>query len=241
MKPKKLLIVKNSITEGPGIIETILKEKFISYDIADLDKGNLFPSAEDYSAVIVLGGPDSANDSTVKMNHELARIREAIGSDTPYLGICLGMQALVKAAGGNVFKNPVKEIGVKHNDGKYYEIELTDGGKNDPMFRGMDSRLKIFQLHGETIGLAEGMQLLAAGKHCANQAVKVGKNAYGIQGHLELTEKMFNEWIVTDSDLKKLDRQRLISDFDSAKKEYENNGRKLIGNFLENIFVVKPN
>ena len=73
MNAEKLLIVKNSATEGPGIIEAILKEKSISYEIVELDKGSLFPSPKNYSAVIVLGGPDSANDTTIKMKHELEK------------------------------------------------------------------------------------------------------------------------------------------------------------------------
>src|SRR3989338_4744742 len=137
MNTEKLLIVKNSATEGPGIIEAILKEKSISYEIVELDKGSLFPSPKNYSAVIVLGGPDSANDTTIKMKHELEMIKETVNAGIPYLGICLGMQALVKASGGTVMKNRIKEIGIRAPDGNFFEIEFTHEGKSDELFHGL--------------------------------------------------------------------------------------------------------
>ena len=60
--------------------------------------------------MMVFGGPDSANDDTEKMKQELQRISEILDAEIPYLGICLGMQALVKAAGGTVRKNKIKDL-----------------------------------------------------------------------------------------------------------------------------------
>src|SRR3990167_4219928 len=113
MNDKKVLIVENVTEEEPGLIEKILKGYNIKYDIIDLDKGKSFPKPKDYSAVFVLGGPDSANDKTLKMQAELKRIKEIVDSNIPYFGICLGMQALVKACGGAVVKNQIKEAGLR--------------------------------------------------------------------------------------------------------------------------------
>src|SRR3990172_6768384 len=108
-----VLIAKNIDREGPGLLEEILKERSIAYETIDLDDGQLFPSPKKFAALVVLGGPDSANDSTEKMANELKRIKEALDAGVPYLGICLGMQALVKAAGGKVCKSNLKEVGWK--------------------------------------------------------------------------------------------------------------------------------
>ncbi len=70
----KVLIVKNITREGHGLLEQILKDFKINYDIADLDKGDIFPDPKKYSALFVFGGPDSANDPTPKMEEELKRI-----------------------------------------------------------------------------------------------------------------------------------------------------------------------
>lgn len=233
MKTKKILIVKNFTTEGPGLIEIILKENNLRYDIIDLSRGKSFPEPYDYSAIFVLGGPDSANDNTPKMQSELKGIKRAIDASIPYFGVCLGMQTLVKAAGGDVYRNPVKEIGCADSEGDYFEIELTNEGREDPLFEGIESKLKIFQLHGETVRLPSSAHLLATGRHCKNQAVEVGKNAYGFQGHLELTPAMFAEWINADSELKNLDAQSLRRDYDKLKSEYGANGRKILNNFLK--------
>jgi len=104
---KEILIVKNNINEGPGMLEGILLQRAIKYTIIDLDKGQLIPPVEEYTAMVVLGGPDSANDNNEKMRHELAAIKKCIQLKKPYLGICLGLQTLVKAAGGQVVKSPV--------------------------------------------------------------------------------------------------------------------------------------
>jgi len=197
----EVLIVKNISREGPGLIELLLKARKIHHRIIDLERGEKFSNPESYRAVVVLGGPDSANDSTEKMKLELTQIEEIIRTGTPYLGICLGMQALIKAAGGEVHKHTMKEIGWRDPDGGYFEIELTQEGREDPLFQGLSSPLKVFQLHGETVRLGPDMFLLAVGKHCRNQIVRVGRNAYGIQAHFELTQTMFENWVGQDDDL----------------------------------------
>lgn len=95
-----LLIVKNITREAPGLLARVLDEHNISYDVVDLDKGEPFPSPLTYKALVVLGGPDSANDATDKMQQELDQVRAAFTAGLPYLGICLGLQVGVKAAGG---------------------------------------------------------------------------------------------------------------------------------------------
>lgn len=233
MKNKKVLLIQNITRESGGLVEDVLKERSIEFDIANLDDGDKFPNPLNYSAIFVFGGPDSANDKTDKMLNELKRIKETIDAGIPYFGVCLGMQTLVKAVGGEIYKNHVKEIGCRDNKGKYFEIEFTNQGKKDQIFNGIKSPLKIFQLHGETVNLKNGMKLLATGKHCKNQVVKTGNSAYGIQGHLELTDDMFEDWITEDSDLKTINRNLLRADYIKLKYEYESNGRRILNNFLE--------
>jgi GMP synthase (glutamine-hydrolysing) len=67
---QKILILKNITREWPGLLEDLLKEKSIKYEIVDLSKNEKLPSPEGYNAVAVLGGPDSANDKTPKIQKE---------------------------------------------------------------------------------------------------------------------------------------------------------------------------
>ena len=228
----KFLIVKNITREGPGLLEELLDSYNFGYDIVDLDKGESFPDPSDYSAVIVMGGPDSANDTTPKMREELKRIKEATDAKIPYLGVCLGMQTLVKANGGEVYRNDIKEVGWRDPEGIYLVVDLTDRGTSDPLFAGITSPLNIFHLHGETVRLTRGMRLLATGKYCKNQIVKIGDNAYGIQGHFELTPHMFDEWRTQDPDLTPLDQEALQADYARLRKKYEATGTQILKNFL---------
>ena len=113
-------------------------------------------------------------------------------------GICLGLQTLVKAAGGRIIKSPVRETGFLDPEGSHFTTELTAAGKQDPLFEGLDHSFKVFHLHGETVELTDSITLLSTGKFCRNQIVRVGKNAYGIQCHFELTPEMLETWMNED-------------------------------------------
>ena len=230
---KEVLIIKNITREGPGLLEEVLKEQNIPFTIVDLNKEQALPESKGYGAVIVLGGPDSANDENSKMKNELAFIHSVISSKIPFLGICLGFQVLVKAAGGQVVKSPVKEVGFKDPTGNNFTIELTKEGKQDPLFQGLEHSFKVFHLHGETVELTNNMFLLATGKFCRNQVVRIGSNAYGIQCHFELTNEMFERWMNEDSDLLQFNIENLRVDFKEIKKEYTKTGKQLFKNFLK--------
>lgn len=229
---KPVLILRNVPRENPGLIEILLKEHKLEYQIIDFDNSTLFDSIENFSALVVLGGPDSANDLTLKMQNELSLIRKAIQSQIPYLGICLGLQTLVKSMGGTVEKCQTNEIGFRDIENKFFNVKLTSKGRKDRLFKNLSHNLTVFQLHGETVKLTPQMTLLATGDICKNQIVKIGKTAYGIQSHFELTNDLLESWIIEDSGLKKINAEQLRSDFKTIKSDYQNTGRQLFFNFL---------
>ncbi|MHB8481358.1 MAG: type 1 glutamine amidotransferase [Nitrospiria bacterium] len=233
------MIVKNCSREEPGLLETLLKNHSLPYKIVDLERGGHFPSPIDYSALIVLGGPDSANDPGAKIKNALDRIQEALAFKIPFFGICLGLQLLVKAGGGAVLKNPVKEIGFRDPENQLFEVRLTPQGEKDPLFIGIGSPFKIFQLHGETVQLADGMTLLGTGKHCRNQIVKAGALAYGIQGHVEITEDLLKVWLQKDPDLKHLRASALQKEHQVLLKEIFYTGSKIFTNFFKQAGIFK--
>ena len=75
MVKKKVLIIKNISREGPGILEKILQENLIHYKIVDLAKNEKLPTADNFSCLIIMGGPDSANDETKKIKGEIKFIK----------------------------------------------------------------------------------------------------------------------------------------------------------------------
>lgn len=231
---KKILIIQNITREGPGLLSQIISEKNIKYDLIDLYKGDQLPfEISPYSALIVLGGPNSANDTDEKMLGELDLIKKSRELNIPFIGICLGLQTLVKAMGGVVRRNEVPEFTFKNPDGEPYFINLTPEGKTDPLFEGLPDEIRVFHLHGETVDLTEGMKLLATGDTCKNQVVKIGENAYGLQCHFELTPEMLNIWLDEDSDLANYKKEEILKDWEEIKEEYTNTGKTLFLNFFK--------
>lgn len=229
---RKVLLVKNIPREGPGIVAEQLAKRKIAFDTIEMAEGTRLPDPSGYSAIFVFGGPDSANDNTGKMGAELSFVRSCVESGVPYFGVCLGMQVLCRAMGGNVVPNQVREIGFRGLGGGQFSINPTREGKSDLLFAGLPGKIGVFHLHGETGTLAPGMKLLATGEDCRNQVVKAGGNAYGFQGHLELTEEMFKAWLNEDSWLRASDRAALEKDFEKFGGSLRESGNRIIGNFL---------
>lgn len=236
-KGDTVLIIQNITREAPGLLTRLLDEVAINYEIVDLSKGETFPDPVHYGALVVLGGPDSANDQNKKMILERQKVKAALDAGVPYLGICLGLQIAAKVLGGSVIKNHVKEIGLRAPDGNPYSVSLTNLaltslGKKDPLFVGLRNYFRVFQLHGETVTLTRSMQLLATGEHCRNQIVKLRRNTYGIQSHFELTKEMLAEWLKADPDLSPLDTKAIMSEFEEIEEIYTVTGLSLLRNFL---------
>lgn len=227
-----MLVVKNESREGPGLLEQVLKAQQIEFVVVDLARGAGFPSPKGYQALCVLGGSSSANDQSQKMQAQLQRVNEALALGIPYLGICLGMQVLVKTGGGKVQAAKNREIGFFDPLGHPFSMQLTAAGKKDPLFQGLEESEPIFHLHGETVELGQNMALLATGAFCHHQAVKVGTNAYGIQGHLELTSEMLAVWLQEDPELRQLNGETVRSHFSSIEANYVSRGRHIFKNFL---------
>lgn len=228
-----ILIIENNKREQPGILEELLKERKIPYTIIDLDQGEIFPPMENYGAVVVLGGPDSANDKNEKIQNELQKIQEILNAGIPYLGICLGLQLLAKAVDGKVIKNPTREIGFRGPDNNYFTVELTDAGRKDPLLEGIEDTFQTFHLHEETIEITSTMTLLATGKFCKNQIVKIDHRTYGAQCHFEMTPELFKMWTREEPHLQKTDKEKLQNDFEISKEKYMRTGKKIFENFLK--------
>jgi GMP synthase (glutamine-hydrolysing) len=235
----RLLIIQNTTNETPGLIVAALNRRDIGHDIVDLDRGGTLPPLDEYQGVVVMGGLGSANDATHQMAAELKLVAEALAKHVPYLGICLGLQVLVKAAGGRVVPAKVKEIGFRDATGQLFRVELTPEGQIDPVFGGLQNSFNVFQLHGETVELAGDMTLLATGEYCHNQIVRVGDNAYGIQSHFEVTPEMLAEWADHHPDLIHLPKSHLLADYAAIQQSYREVAATIFGRFLDVVALAQ--
>lgn len=232
----EVVILKNIPHEGPGLIETLLLERRFPYRVIEVDEKSSEISTRGISALIVMGGPASANDKTPMMLSELDLIRKVVEQGIPYLGICLGLQTLVKALGGEVIECQKKEIGFKSNEKEFYNVKKTLQGSSDRLLNWVPDSFGVFQLHGETVIPAAGMKILGTGDICANQIVKAGENAYGLQFHPELTTELLDDWIKMDTDLKMLNPENLRADFKTYRHESEAAGKSILQNFLGMLY-----
>ena len=130
------------------------------------------------SSIIILGGGEiSAHDS--EMSTLIDETRRAVNEDTPVFGICLGLQLLAKAMGGEVENCPHgRSQGVEH-------IYLTQQGKNDPVLQGQPSEMDILTSHGECVtSPPKDAIVLAKNQRREIEGLRIN-NAVGVQGHPE--------------------------------------------------------
>ena len=128
----------------------------------------------------------SVNDDLPWIPQSLALIRSAVQQDVPVLGHCLGGQLMSKALGGEVTRNPVKEIG-------WGEVTVLDNPLAQAWFAESAGPLDIFHWHGETFSIPPGATRLLESRYCANQAFALGKHL-GLQCHVEMTQEMIKAW-----------------------------------------------
>ena len=232
-----ILIVKHIDIEGPGTLGDFLKAQGEPFTIVELGAGEKLPDdPKVFKGVVVLGGPmnvDEENKHTF-LKDENEFIQKVLKAGVPYLGICLGSQLLAKAAGARVVRSPVKEIG-------WYTVQLTVDGKKDALFKGFEEKDPIYHWHGDMFHIPSNGKLLAGAEGCPHQALKVGTNAYGLQFHVEVTDKSIREWCdeycETDLPGRRGHAQSMMEDYWKHKQVFDAQAQRLYQNFLEIINV----
>jgi GMP synthase-like glutamine amidotransferase len=189
----KFLAFQHVPWETPGLIRTAAEAAGHTIEIlhpADWPRAqSVYDSSE---ALVVMGGPMSANDDLDFLREEMRLMERALADAKPVLGVCLGAQLLAKTLGARVYPNRVKEIG-------WGTVTLTSAAAADPLFRGLPEAIEALHWHGETFDLPRGAQLLASSDVCVNQAFRAAENAWGLQFHIEATPDMIRNWLAEPS------------------------------------------
>ncbi|MBL8013347.1 MAG: type 1 glutamine amidotransferase [Candidatus Omnitrophica bacterium] len=227
-----VLIIKHIDIEGPGTFGDYLIQKGESYRIIELGAGQKLPhTLEGIQAVVVLGGPMNVyeEDKYPFLKDENIFIQHVLEKQIPFFGICLGSQLLAKAAGAKVVRSPVKEIG-------WYKVALTSEGQKDPLFSRFNQNEDIYHWHGDMFEIPSNGVLLASGDGCPHQAFRVGKNAYGFQFHMEVTDKSIKEWCdeysATDLPGRKEHCAAMLDGYKHREMQFKKQAYNLYDNFL---------
>ena len=230
---KRVLTIINISDDPTGYVGELLEEHSIPYDVVDASIQPI-PDLTQYDALIVFGGPQNANedDKYPYFLQEKAILRKAVVQEVPILGICLGGQLLATVLDGEVKKHTLTEIG-------FSEVQCTEEGKNDPLYRGLAGHQLVYQWHEDTFEIPSGAIRLATSETTRNQAFRYGRNAYGIQYHIELTPAMLDMWLSEPSLKEEIvnaigndEYERVIDERPRYYSLYKEHTRILFENFL---------
>lgn len=177
----KFEIIQHVSFEGPGEIETWLKQNKHSYNIRRMDLWDSLPPVESFDSLIVMGGPMGASDDSIYpwMSLEKQLIRDAIQSNKKVMGICLGSQLIASVLGAKVFRNSEKEIG-------WHSVNLESGTFSKELNCNIDSDATVFHWHGDAFGLPEGAKRLANSEATLNQGFLYKNHVLALLFHLEM-------------------------------------------------------
>ncbi|MBU2980422.1 glutamine amidotransferase [Lentibacter algarum] len=143
---------------------------------------------DDFSGVIVGGGPGCVSDAPAQKTDDEARIEaEILGlmpqiteRDFPFMGCCYGIGILGHHLAQNVSKERYSEpVGTA-------DCRLTTAGELDPVCAGLPKRFDAFVGHKEAMqSLPDGCEHLIEAPSCPYQMIRYGQNVYATQFHPE--------------------------------------------------------
>ena len=144
---------------------------------------------DDYSGIIIGGGPSNVSDDPkdkydyqIRFEEDLNNLFDKVfETDFPVMGVCYGIGAVTKYKGGMVSKDNFSEkVGA-------IEVKLTESGKKDKLLKGLPDQFFAYGGHKEACQyVPEGATLLAKSDNCPVQMLRFGENIYATQFHTEL-------------------------------------------------------
>ena len=225
----EVLVVQNTRIEGSGYLGELLNND--GFVIHSVDAKHEKLPEKNYSLVVILGAPESANDDLPYLQAEQKLIKKTVDDNIPVLGICLGSQLIAKTFGSKVYSGPKKEIGF------YHDLRIDNNSK---LFSGFTNPFTVFHWHGDTFDLPEKAIRLAYSENYPNQAFQIN-SAVGLQFHLEVNAEMVNLWLdKTQEKLQQIpyiDPQKIRSDIDANISIVKNNMNNFYNNFKSSFHL----
>jgi GMP synthase (glutamine-hydrolysing) len=188
-----------------------------------------------YDGMVVSGSPRSLVAGHVEpwMDDAAEFVRRAAAAGVPVLGVCFGHLLIGYAFGGRIRQNPNGwEVGT-------VDIEVTDDGARDPLFKGLPRHLRVNQSHRDEVEvLGPDAHVLATGPHTTHQAIAVGEHVRGVQFHPEMDapvirKVMAHRRALLADDAERLKRANFCVDTLIARASDTPDGERVLLNFVE--------
>jgi GMP synthase (glutamine-hydrolysing) len=177
-----------------------LAEAGLAIDVRRPYVGDALPSRlGDHSGLLVLGGEMGAYDDAAHpwLTHVKELARGAVEDGTPVLGICLGLQLVAVALGGEVAPaERGQQIGV-------LQAGWTVDARADQLLAavaGLDDAPAVQWNNDVVTRLPEGAVVLARTPHGELQAARFAPSVWGVQWHPEAGEEIIRPWADHDRD-----------------------------------------
>lgn len=190
MKPFLHLAIRDldaaAADEYAAIIQAsgLLAEQLVHVRV---DAGSLSPvDPAEYSGVFLGGSAFNTSDADkselqLRAERELGWFIDRAAEGTlPLLGLCYGIGVAVQHRGGR--------MDTTHGEvTNAVEVQLTDEGREDPVFGDLAERFKVCTGHKESCAeLPPDTAVLLRGEACPVQAIRIGEACYATQFHAEL-------------------------------------------------------
>lgn len=172
---------------------------------------------EDYSALIVGGGPWNPGDPEEKKSdaqkHAEAKLiplmQEVVKQDFPCLAICYGLEILTQSLGTDISHAFSEKAGA-------VDLVVTEDGTQDPLIKGLPHTFRAMVGHKEAAAHVPNQgTLLLSSQDCPVHMYRIGQNVYATQFHPELD----SEGMKTRIDVYKHAGYFKPEDADSLKEE----------------------
>jgi GMP synthase (glutamine-hydrolysing) len=195
---RRVLVIVHQEHSTPGRVGEMLVARGFALDRRCPSLGDPLPTnLAHYTACVIFGGPQSANDDHLPgIRAELDWLeRHALPSSTPLLGICLGAQEMARVLGARVGPHESGQVEIG-----YKSVAPTSVGNTF-----LPQPATFYQWHSETFEIPPGALHLAENNAFPGQAFCYGAHAWAIEFHPEMTLEMINRWCTSERGAAKLD------------------------------------
>ena len=187
-----MLVVQHEDKCPPAWLGEWLTDAGLSLDVRRPYAGEALPdSVREHAGLVVLGGAMGAYDDETHpwLTPTKSLLREAVASEVPTLGVCLGHQLASVALGGSVDRHPAgRQVGL-------LPVRWTAAADDDPVFGAVAEDARAVQWNNDVVVEPPPAASLVAGTTSGGpQVLRFGPRAWGVQFHPEAGLEVVSGW-----------------------------------------------